>query len=60
MDYYMDPAKGDEVVLVLDKEKLFLVFCVTVVRSPRLLGDDHMGHCEGILGLQSTCIALMT
>lgn len=50
----MDPAEGDEVILVLDEEKLFLVLRVTVVGPPTLLGHDHMGDCEGILGQFAT------
>lgn len=56
LDSYVDPAEGDEIILVLDEEKLLLILCVTVIWSTTLLGHDHMGHCEGILGLQSTCL----
>lgn len=50
----VDPAKGDEIILVLDEEKFFLILCVTIIWSPTLLGHDHMGHCEGILGQFAT------
>lgn len=50
----MDPTQGDEVILILDQKELLLILSVTVVRSPTLLGHNHMGHSEGVLRLKHT------
>lgn len=48
----MDPAQGQEVMMVLVTEQLFHILHVTVVRTGGLLGDDHMGQHKLIVCLQ--------
>ncbi len=48
----MDPAEGDEVVLVLDVEDLFLVDRLAGVRVALLLGHDDVRYSESVLGLR--------
>ena len=47
----MDPAEGNEVILVLHIKDLFFTERLTWVGTSRLLGDDDVGHPQGILWL---------
>ena len=44
----MDPAKGDEVELVLVRKEFLLVLCGAGVWGTRLLRDDEVSDGEGI------------
>lgn len=50
----MDPAQGDEAVLVLDDEELLLVLCGAGIRASQLLGDDDVCDGELVLHLQGS------
>lgn len=49
---HVDPAQGDEAMLVLDDEELLLVLCGAGVRASQLLGDDDVGDGELVPHLQ--------
>lgn len=48
----MDPAQGDEIVLVLYEEEFLLIFGVTIIRPTALLRYDDVRHCKRVSGLQ--------
>jgi len=49
----MDPAQGDEVVLVLHVKQILLTQHLTRVRLPLLLGHNHMGDAQCVLRLDT-------
>lgn len=50
---YMDPAKCQQVVLVLEAEQFLHVLHVAVVGAGRLFGDDHMCQQKLIVCLRA-------
>lgn len=50
----MDPAQGDEAMLVLDDKELLLALCGAGVGASQLLGDDDVRDGELVPHLQSS------
>lgn len=48
----MNPAQGQEVMMVLVTEELFHILHITVVWTSGLFGDNHMGEHELIVRLR--------
>lgn len=49
---HMDPAQGDEIILVLYEEELLLILRVAIVGAAALLGNDDVRHAECVSGLE--------
>lgn len=56
---HVDPAQRQQPVLVLEAEELLHVLHVAVVWASGLLGNDHVGEDELVVGLERQCFCTL-